>query len=627
MADVTLHILNRSSDGLAPEGLFFEARISGFEVSEQLAPTAYDPSFHDLRYHWQITRDGDPHSPQQSTRLTNLPLAHNDTNTAYGKRIGHVFTQAGTYLVTCYVRNSDGVEARANLSVTIGDPALAFPGGRTLLVDTSGRGDPAYAGAQILPDLTSALAQAARLGAPARVLLARGQVHVTESVSLDRDHRGLWLGAFGPDTRPPPVLTQQDDRPMMRIAARYQGVTRISGIRFQGFWDSTTETGIRADCLTFLPRDTPNYTLIHDCDFDGWSKAVFCALDNDRVGLPITTYLHDCTITNWGDYGIFVPNQPGAFLSLTAVAVTQHEAALMGGPKDAQHNHHGPLRLTWPGRVYIGASDFFSRNGWSPNRDRPSEQPCIRWNTSMREGTSGVVERVAMEGGETTFAATNGGVPPDHHVTNLLVEKCLMVGSASTYQHAMTHTNGLTMRNVLAIKPNRPLVTSRWHGFLRCEHHDDFNFIDPNAPIRAYSNTIATLLDDTNRMERDLLTVWGADEFEIFSDENNVLIAPNTAHRNAEDPGRAPETIETIAGTWRPRYRGLRFQASRITQGVAQLELDESYGTPENGSVGFYLPDPRSDLAGSAMGTIAVDDFFGRIRRDPESRGAFEPES
>ena len=625
---ITIEIVDRSGDGLAPEGIFFEARTDGFEVPQRLLPTEYDPSFHDLRYHWVITRDGAAPVARQSQRLRNLPLVHNDTNTAFGKRIGHVFTEPGRYLVTCIVRDSDGLEALASLPVTIDDPETAFPGPLTILVDPSGRGDRDYIGAPIVGDPLTAAALAAEQSAPVRILLARGQVFETPRIAFGQRHHGLWLGAFGPENRPPPVLTKtttEDD--VILIGSRYQGMVRISGITFRGPWDSTRETGLRVNAIGYHWRETPHYTVITDCDFDGWNMAVYCPPDKERTGVPLSTYLHDCTITNWGDYGVYVPDQPAGHLSITACTIAQHEEARMGGPKQAPFNHHGPIRISWTGRVYMAACDLFSRNGWSANDGRPSDQPCIRWNSSMREGTSGVIERVAMEGGEVNFVASNAGVEPNHYLSNLLVEKCLIVGSSTTHLHVLTHTNGLTLRNLLAIKPNRPAVTSQWHGFAHCLHHDNFNFLDPDAPIRVYSNTIVTLLDDENRQNRDLRAVWGIEEFEVFSNENNVLIAPNTAHPRAEDPGASPREIETIAGVWRSRYQGVRYGPSTITGGAAQLEMDRRFATPNDGSVGFYIPAPSSAISRTAMGTVAIDDFFGRIRQDPESRGAFEPES
>ncbi|MEM1340774.1 MAG: hypothetical protein AAGF68_00545 [Pseudomonadota bacterium] len=625
MAELDLVILNRSAGGYAPEGLFFEARIRGFSAPERLDRTAYDPSFHELRYRWTIRQSGTEQSQRRSAKVVNLPQAHNDTATAYGKRIGHVFTEPGDYTVSCEARDSDGAVAQTSLTLSVGSADRVFPGAQTILVDTSGRGAPErYGGAQVVNSLSAAAAQAGRLGGPARILMARGQVHVIERLRLDQGSSGLLLGAFG--SGPPPVLAKNTPQAAVLVSGRFQGDLRIAGLDFQGFWDSTSESGPRLDCLTFQPRNTALHSTITDCRFSGWNKAIFCALDNDRSGLPIATYIHDSEITNWADYGIFVPHCPGAYFSLTGSVVAQHEEALMGGPKDAEHNHHGPLRLTWAGHAYIAACDMFSRTGWSPNRNLPSEQPCIRWNTSMRAGTSGVIERVAMEGGSQNLVVMNAGVPPQHYLTNLVVEKCLMVGNATSNRHSTTHTTGLTLRNILAIKPNAPPVASRWDAFLRCVLEEEWTYLDPNAPIRAYSNTVVTLLDEVNRTGRELRLVAGIEEFEIFSNENNVLIAPNAVQPGQEETGRAPLPLETAGGLWRPRYRGTRFRPSRITQGVGQLQMNEAFATPEDGAVALYLPVRGSALHESAMGTVAIDDFFGQLRPEAASRGAFEPE-
>ncbi|MEO1308743.1 MAG: hypothetical protein AAFV38_12685, partial [Pseudomonadota bacterium] len=96
---VSIDVLDQSANGIAPEGVFLQANFADADVAQDLNRLNYDPSFHRTRVRWTFTKQGESYAPQASDKVVNLPAAFNDTNTAYGKRVGHVFTEPGTWII------------------------------------------------------------------------------------------------------------------------------------------------------------------------------------------------------------------------------------------------------------------------------------------------------------------------------------------------------------------------------------------------------------------------------------------------------------------------------------------------------------------------------------------------
>jgi len=619
-----ISILRRSSLLIAPEAIFFQASVADAGVPMRDPARSYDPSFHDLTYVWDF---GDADGVAASDKVMNLPDRHNDLNRAYGKRVAHVFTRSGSFQVTCRLFDPEGRQIAENtLNVAVGDAARFYAGSRTILVDPDGNGDPRHPNAQVARSLDQAMGALEALGAPGRVLMRRGRVfQQPRTLAVRRGVAGFHLGAFGDGPRP--VLAAQrgasyEQNALIQVTGNYAGDTVIEGIALQGLWDATTETGQQVTLVAGLQTQNKTY-LMTDCTLSGAGIGVI--LSNVRPDTRSAMTIHNCDITAWGDYGLLMGRATtDQHLAIIGTAVHQHEEAMMGGgsTRDGQRNQHGPIRIAHGSTTYIACCDLFSRNGWSDTRGGiGADQPCLRWSTATRPTRSaGVVERVAMEGG--IAMVTVGNVLPDQPVyaTNVLFDKCLLVGTARTRRVFDIEYSGVTIRNCLIIRPDTPMVSERWIGAFTHRWDETALYPDRDWPVQIYSNTIVNLMSETTRNDAVLAVSTDIDEFPIFRDENNLHYAPNAPSQTIEDAQLLEEPMRTVGGTWRSRYRGVRHQDRGAG---AQLQMDTRFATPD-GAVRVYAPGPNSPAIDTAMGRAAADDFWGTPRGDLPDRGAFE---
>ena len=620
MARITITPTRRSRDALSPDAVFFRAEVTDAGVPEADPRQAYDPSFHDLLYVWDF---GDPGAV--SDKVVNLPAVHNDLNRAYGKEVAHVFSRPGPHRVRCQLYSADGVFlAEDSHEIFVGDPERFFVGARTILVDPAGRGDPTrYRDAQVVATLEAAIARLAALGAEGRILLKRGQRYpISARITLGGGLANFRLGAWGTGARPVLEAVQggQYDNILMFVGHRFANDCVLEGIGFQGLWDSTTESGQQITLFAGM-QTNDKYYLLSDCTFTGSGTAATLTDVEPQTRSAFT--LHNCDITNWGDYGVYVGRYSlHQQIALVGSAIHQHPRALMGGgnTKDGRRNQHGPVRLVNGGQTYIACCDLFSRNGWSGGAIG-ADQPCLRWNSNTAQTRSrGVVERVAMEGGFVIVAISDATRQDRRYGTNFVMDKCLLVGTARSRKGVDLEYTGTTIRNCLYVQPDRPLVTEVWRAVFSGRHDARASYADPGWPVALYSNTIVNRMSAASSAGEALRVSEFIDDFEVFSDENNVLYTPNAPQQMREDPGLAEHVLATVGGVWQTRYLG----PSYVNRGAgAQIRPDRRFATPE-GTVFAHPPRPGSAVIDTAMGHTAVDDFVGRLRTDPPDRGAFE---
>ena len=621
MARISISVTRRSRNFLAPEAIFFRANVRNIPgLSEADTRQAYDPSFHRLIYVWDF---GDPGAA--SDKVVNLPRVHNDLNRGYGKEVAHVFTRPGRYTIGCRVFTLEGrFLAEDTEEIAVADPESFFAGIRTVLVDPAGRGDPTrYPDAQIATTPSEALAWLDALGTDGRILLKRGQRYdIPERLAVAGQVPSFRLGAWGRGARPvlAAMRSGEYDNGLLHVTNSFAGDAVIEGVGFRGLWDSTTETGRQIGLYLGL-QTNDKYHLLTDCSFDAAGTAV--RLSGVRPETRSAFTLHNCDITNWGDYGLHIgrmsSEQRNAILGC---AIHQHRAAMMGGGsiKDGQRNQHGPIRVSNGGQSYIACSDLFSRNGWTASVG--ADQPCLRWHSNTGPARSaGIVERVAMEGGFAMIAVDDATGAEVIYGTHLVIEKCLLVGTARTRKGIGIGYGGTTVRNCLYIQPDRPLISERWTAAFYGQLGRQSGFVDPDWPVEVYSNTVVNHMSDAHRNGTALRMAQHLDGFERFAEENNIFAAPNAQGQQSETPHLRAEPMRTVGGRWQSRYAGPRYQDRGSG---AQLELDQRFATPD-GTVFAYSPEAHSPVRNSAMGLWAGDDFFGRWRDDAApDRGAIE---
>jgi hypothetical protein len=617
---VTLEILKRSAQGVAPDAVFFSAEIATAEIIPPPDRRAYDESFHKPLYVWDF---GDPGAA--SDKVVNLPAVHNDLNRAYGKEVAHVFTRPGLFTVTCTVYDPGGrLVGSVARTVEVADPEQRFAGDATILLDPDGRGDPeAYPGAQVVTTWSAAWEALHGLGGPGRLLLPRGRtLQFADRFTIDWRYTNVYLGGWGAGERP--VLECTGDH-LFYAHHSTTGDIVFLGIAFRGPWDSSTETGQHAIGFS-TEQEGDRSILFDDCTFSGFGMTLQM-IDEWDATFTTMMALHNCDITNWGDYGIYVGRNVAQFTAFLGTAIHQASDAMMGGGarKQGDTNQHGPIRLSNGGRTYVVACDLFSRNGWSLAGNLAADQPCFRWSTSPREQTeircSCVIERTAMEGGFEIVALRDAIRDEPYFGTNFVMDKCLLVGTARTFSGVGVQFTGTTIRNTIMVRPNTPMISDRWYGWVRSETPRSPNLQDPDDPVEIYANTMVNLMDDTNRDGSDLILEDEIDLFAVHSFENNVGLAPNARGQQAEPGGLVLAPMPTVGGVWTSRYLGPKYR--NLRDSGAQLTLDARFATPP-GSVGMYIPETGSQMIDDASGRVAVDDFFGRWRGLDPDRGAVE---
>jgi hypothetical protein len=618
---VTATIARQTSLGVAPHYVHLNIGVSGASVSEGPI-TGYDDSHDGLWYH---TDWGDPGAA--SDKVANLPAAHNDLNVSYGKYPSHCYTSPGAYTATITVREHDGTLVGTDtVSITVDDPDTSFAGSRTILLDPAGQSDAAYSGAQVVTSWSSALSALEGLGQTGRILMKRGtDLTVTSQTNIFSIYPNFYLGTYGSGARP--IITVDvpnlDDFIYFPNSTNYDIV--VQGIDFRGPWDSLTETGKQVNCLRSTFGSSRNM-MVDDCLFDGFYNAVITEGSADAgFGLCV----HNSDFTNWSDYGIGYQSQnEGGWWSILGCAAYHDENAMMGGrgkTSSPPTNRHGPIRFAYAGHMHMSACDLFSRCGWTRISGKPVAQPCFRWNTAADDNrnirTRGVVERTAMEGGYLSAYS--------HHIndsdspvygTNLLFEKCLMVGTASALSGFETSVSGFTFRNCIQIQPNAAPVNNPFGEFFQVRttgqsKPDDF-------PVRLYNNTYITLVDDTNKLWSTPGLAGNTGLLADFSAANYALYQPNASGATSEAIDVAETPMVTVGGTWTSRFKGSRWNTT--LDGDTQTTLDTATATPA-GSVWACIPNAGSPLLGDVSGgLIAYDDFYGNLRGANPDRGAVQ---
>lgn len=608
---VAISTLKRSENQIAPEGVWFQASVSGFDVTEDLNASNYDPSFHRLRYRWTFTRSG---YTSTSDKVVNLATAHNDLTVAYGKRVAHVFTEPGTYTVTCEVQDASGTTGSNSTSITVGDPATAFTGAANIVVDQTGTHDHGLTGATEVTSIAAAMTALDARATPSRVLLKRGQSY-SETVGVTSAYPNVYFDAWG--TGPRPVMVPGASNAFRPVGGGI-GDVQIRSVRIAGGWNTQTESGDLSYGINCSSTTDDPYIVVDDCEFDGCVDGIITTRDSSSSdnGKDTHVFVHNTSFDNWKRYAIFCEPCASSRISLTGVALRQEPNALQGGRgQNGAGNEQGCIRVSWSKDFYSAGCDYFSRCGWTQVQSVPSDQPCIRFNTLGRAGSSATVERCSLEGGDNPIllSLSSGSTS---HLTNFVADKCLIVGAARTSTMFVSRYTGVTMRNSICVKPNSPWYGKRYFGGINCEAPSGLQ--DPAAPVQVYNNTIVCLLNLDNK--NNVSSIYGAQVAGALTsvNSNNAQYTPNLTGFGANEGDFDTldgSTFSTVGGTWSPRFIGFRwFQATA---------LNTSFATP-SGTVTDFTPTASTASFEDASGVVAIDDFFGTLRGANPDRGAIE---
>ncbi|MEM9976617.1 MAG: hypothetical protein AAF808_03215, partial [Cyanobacteria bacterium P01_D01_bin.2] len=617
---VTLSTMVRTRLEMAPEAAMFQAAVAGFTgiTDSSGNKNAYDQSTHDVDYIWTVRKQGQEYVPRPGDRHVNLPAVWNDTNTGFGKEFGHVFDEPGTYVITCTATSllNKNEIATASMTFTVQDPDVVCAGTRTVIFDPSGTGIAEYPSADVRTTWTSALSALAAINGAGRMLIKAGvdvtigQVNVTSSY----DHFHIHKGGSGAD----PILRVTGSNRMFNIQSSFDGDASFQGLELRAPWDSTTEAGSHSGNGISVVGSTPNHIVVNDCLMTGFAQTIFGQKGTSSAQILA---VHNSDLTNWGDYGVFQPENSNCYMMITATVIAQDVNAEMGGEtsKNQIANQHGPGRIAGAGYVYMDCHEAFSRNGWSSSNGHgyPDEQSCWRLNTGHDLGFHCGIFRSLMEGGQGSVinSAPSGG-SGQQSVANVVVAFSIFIGTARSSAVFSTSYGGWSIYSCMIIKPQTPRVASGGG-----DYNQMVSFSGPSGNrVDFFNNTLAAWLRPQDT-DNDLSQYSGASGSGV-SVRNSYQVAPNWAAEEDFDAQVDESTdIVTVGGTYAARHLGFKY--NNYGNGSFQASMDTTFAVP-NSSMKTLQPGPTSPLLNASTGITPIRDVFLNLRGASADQGAVE---
>lgn len=616
----------RSDHRVAPEAMFFDLGLAGFDTNT-LSGEVYDPSYHDKYVFWDY---GESYMFTAPTQVLAWDAAdggnRQDSRYSSGPLGSHTFRTPGLYTVRVAVLEpASGKIGFGSADVSIGNPETFYAGSNTIYVDTTGNFANAPGGAQRFTSLAPALSAMDAAATPHRVVLENGQTFELNSMFIFRPPSRATGFSCRIEARDP-----NGPQPIVRPGANWSGSSFMidnserdtsvdsgmvmSGVHFEGLWDTATESGLQIDFL-LLPPTGSRHAMFDRCSFSGWSMVFYPTGPRpDRL-----IAINDVSMTNWGNFGILDSSQ--SVLAITGCAIAQDENAITGGPTNSDRtvNRHGPIRIAEPTKTLIWASDLFSSTGWSPHGSLTAVQACLRWNSSPGSSPKGCMlnmQACACECASETIRiqSQNNDVnfpPAVRESVNALVEGNIIVAGHQSRSVVETSFGGTTIRNNMIIFAEAPHDSRSigganlpMQGFVFGEGGAAGDPDNETTPIDIYNNTMLNLTGISG------IPVWGqALAFTDVDVVNNVVHEPNLSTPNIPD---AP--LNSIVA-FTCRYKGYRDNDQALYPQFANGAESAVILFPQLGSaaLGAALAEPNASI-----------DLQGDLRPEPPSRGATE---
>ncbi|WP_152610686.1 hypothetical protein [Ruegeria sp. ANG-R] len=615
--------VTRSDHRVAPEGVFFDLTLSGFDTNT-LPSGQYDPSFHDKYVFWDY---GDSYAFTAPVNVLMMDEADGgnraDSRFSRGPLGSHVYRAQGRYTVRVAVfePNSDKW-GHGTVSVAVGNPDTFFSGSATLYVNTTGDFSNAPAGAQATRSLEAALTKLGRAQTPHRIVLERGQTHTLSKQFTFRPPSSASGVSFRIEAR-----SGSGSKPVITISPGFSGFsvfqdlalrdavgadseTVLRDIEFRGLWDVATETGVRMELIRF-PQDRSATTVIDKCTFRGWGLTLHATDGTNTFGKR--SFTNDLRFGSMGDYAILDGSL--GYCAITGCGFIQDVDALAGGPKDNKHNTHGPLRIGGALKSNIWACDFYSATGWSGTRQFIIAQPCLRWNTDCIVGAKLNLQACALESPSNVISIETANSNPkpsaianERVPCNALVEGNIGVsGWQALFSLGIAH-GGVTLRNNIFVLAN---TNGSFEGGPPIRKECFVKFVGGTEnignvlalPQRFYNNTFVNLTVNAAPLLIDAIGF------------TNVVVRNNLMHEPNVNPPNTPFAPLATTLAFTCRYPGYRDKNTPFTSTNATPQDSAQLWRPMIGSraLGDAIFEPNTNL-----------DLTGDLRPEYPSIGALE---
>ncbi len=570
----TIRLTKRSHLQVAPEGMFFEVDLFGFDTPPPVDPNAYDPQHHDVYYFWNF---GDPGS--RFTAPQNVMEHQRDANVAYGPTAAHVYANHGDYDVSVLIiEPASGKTTVATFAIgganpdtpTIQDPDAFFENGQTIIVDQTGTGLAAYPNAVVRTTPQQAVSYCDNRSAPHRIMLMDDQEWTSSgTMSYGANSPALHMVRSNTGINRPIVNWVSGSRLIyfVNFDPTNEKDAVFNGVDFVGGWDSTTETGDGNHSCFQQSAHQGDYLLVHDCDIKNFGAHAYSALSfTNELGVRIFSNVVSEGTRSYHFYEEI--NAPVAYLGVRAMSNIN---ALSGGPRlngSSLHNDAAILRFQSAKNVVLDGCDIFVRTGWFENYFGViTQQAAVRFDQRANRGTRFNVQRCSIEGG-LSVNRMNSTIRVN--VQNNLIERSILSGTAFDRRIIMLSYGGATIRNNLMIVPNTPRIN--FYGlfspsyFVQTELFEDAGAQTGNVaecaagPIKIYNNTCVSLMDSANASNPPAVLYQNPNlgTFTAVSEINNVLHSPSTG-----TPSVAFAPFDETP-LWAPRHTGYRSKYERI---------------------------------------------------------------
>lgn len=608
---ITLALSATEVSGTAPFGVQFSANAASPAARVELP-------FHDIEAVWDFGDTG------TYRYLDNAPTFGTDKTIAYGPTVSHVFSEPGTYIVSCTAHDGENTPAVDTITITVDDPDAVFAGADTAVVSTAGNFAGAPAGAAEFTSISAAITHLSGRQSQ-RIMLRYGETY-TEEVRFDEgsgSNKRLMVAAFGTSADGNPKIDRSSGGGEGIVFETDEGVTveeLVCNIDYEGNVDPTDQTpgttrngngiAFNAGSGDMLARKTvwgchiknsPNISINANASVSGGRAAR-------------NLYIGDCWVDGWMDYGCLMGL--GGWIGICGSKFQQPVGTVNGLGKGTSPDNwadHGPFRASTPiGPMTFHNNDFRSLNSWSgtSNTNYPM-QPCVRWN-SGKGGAADydqilVIDRMRAEGRPP--AAINEASGQTRKNVFALLERVYAV--VTSHQAAPITHGGTTFRNCVFVRPNIKSPSSTGIQNPASLIRDSSAAYDSglNAGnlrrIEIYSCTFADLVTDTNSTSRTGSTtrasVLPSTVVANHNYDNNVAWFPN---RNGATTADGP--LDTAPG-WTPGFTGLFLEDNAP---------DTSFAYGADTTATFDLVAGAGGIGAAGSGKVSLLDFFGAVRND-----------
>lgn len=613
--------VRRSDHRVAPEGIFFDLTLVGFNTNTLPNAAEYDPSYHDKYVFWDYGEEYFFTAPVQILAM-DAADGGNRNNARYsrGPLGSHVFRTPGVHVVrVAVVEPSSGKVGFGQVELSVGDPEKFYAGNTTLFVDVTGSYANAPVGSQKFRNLDAALSVLNTATTPHRIVLERGQTHIMSApfgyrappnasgISLRLEARvgqkNNPIISVGTKVSDDSILFFENSLRNMRGKIG-SGVT-FRGIDFQGPWDVATPAGRKVACLVFNGVYGSSNVVIDQCNFSGWATTFYVNGVKGRTP-DRTVFFNDVGVSNWAGIGFF--GGADSTLSFTGCGFVQGTDAVTRQSQD--NKSLGPLRVSSSRMCNIWACDFFSSTGWSPYSSIIAIQPAIRWNTSPNVmGARLNLQACAIESGRLALSLKPQNTGQARMQANAIVEGNIAISGFQGSAVADIAFGGTTLRNNILVfsgnKNSAPIGGQNQgiRGFIWLYGGAQAKSKNEAIPLLAYNNTLVNLTNTNAR------------EFEDSIGFANLIMMNNLVHQPHLSVPETPFAPLFQKLAFASRYKGYRPNNST---------LHGTYANPEN-SGSMWIPQISSRALGAALSEPdAYTDFKGNRRPEPPSTGAME---